>query len=57
LHGKCPSLRYFRQIEWVYYFFDRAYENGFLNGTVLEDQTLECFECLKEREDPGHHPV
>ncbi|MEC0243705.1 hypothetical protein P4H66_28255 [Paenibacillus dokdonensis] len=26
-------------------------ENGFLNGTVQEDQTLECFECQEQQGD------
>jgi len=26
-------------------------ENGFLNGTVQEDQTLECFECQELRQE------
>lgn len=26
-------------------------ENGFLNGTVQKDQTLECFECQEPQED------
>ncbi|MEC0372699.1 hypothetical protein [Paenibacillus chibensis] len=28
-------------------------ENGFLNGTVQEDQTLECFECQEPADEEG----